>query len=128
MVRSSDSQHPPIDWEARYKVLEAANASKKKRKCDDPPKRTQARGRGIRKVAVLFGDIATIIADTQAYKKDPYTEDHGLNEFSKNITPEQLQWLADKRSAERNYEAYLQIKRLIPDIVDTAILLEVDAR
>ncbi|KAJ7790116.1 hypothetical protein B0H14DRAFT_2396698, partial [Mycena olivaceomarginata] len=80
-----------------------------------PVRTVQGLGRGIRKLASLFGDITHIISEARAYKKSPYPEDHGIDEASPDVTEEELQWL-DKKRGQRNYEAYIQIERLVPNL------------
>ncbi|KAJ7753951.1 hypothetical protein DFH07DRAFT_915367 [Mycena maculata] len=79
-------------------------------------KSVQGTGRGIRKLAALFGEVVHIIAEAQAYERNPLPEDHGIDEYSRDTTPEEHAWLARKRNHERNYEAYRIIDRLIPGL------------
>ncbi|KAJ6474695.1 hypothetical protein C8R47DRAFT_1199446 [Mycena vitilis] len=96
----------------RIKIKE--NVPRVPSKVLSPKKSPQGLGRGIRKVAALFGEIVHIIAEAQAYERNPLTDDHGIVEHS--ATPEERAWLAKKRNHERNYEAYRIIDRLLPDL------------
>ncbi|KAJ6576089.1 hypothetical protein DFH09DRAFT_1361694 [Mycena vulgaris] len=98
-----------FDYKAAYKIQCASNKQQRKRKRDEPAKSVQSLGRGIRKLAALYGDVSRIIADAQEYERDPYEEDHGIDEFAEDVTDDDL-------NAERNYEAYVQINRLIPNL------------
>ncbi|KAJ7441992.1 hypothetical protein FB451DRAFT_1414350 [Mycena latifolia] len=115
-----------FDFEAAYNILLEKVERQKKRKRDEPATSTTSRGRGIRKIAALFGDIATILADTHAYERNPYEEDDDSpNKLDKDLTDEQLKWLDD--NAERNYEAYVVIERLLPNLSAQACKLSIEA-
>ncbi|KAJ6626161.1 hypothetical protein B0H10DRAFT_2185830 [Mycena sp. CBHHK59/15] len=77
---------------------------------------TQALGRGIRKLAALFGEVSAIVTDTEAYELDPYPDDDDIDELSPDLTEAELKHLEEKRDCERNHEAYIQIKRLVPNL------------
>ncbi|KAJ7661179.1 hypothetical protein B0H17DRAFT_1212296 [Mycena rosella] len=68
----------------------------KKRKHDEPTGSTQVLGRGIRKLAVLYGEISHIIAASQQLERDPYPDDHGIDKLSEDVTEEELEWLEEK--------------------------------
>ncbi|KAJ7762374.1 hypothetical protein DFH07DRAFT_1059578 [Mycena maculata] len=114
----SDSEDEASKWKHRYEVLLASNHAKDKRKRThtEAKKSVQGTGRGIRKLAALFGEVVHIIAEAQAYERNPLPEDHGIDEYSRDTTPKEHAWLARKRNHERNYEAYRIIDRLIPGL------------
>ncbi|KAJ6467670.1 hypothetical protein C8R47DRAFT_1325945 [Mycena vitilis] len=110
-----------FDYKAAYHIQLAKNASKSKKKhagsdTEPPRKSLQGMGRGIRKLAALFGEIVHIIADAQAYERNPMADDHGIDPSSKTLTQEERTFLAKKRGHERNYEAYVIVDRLIPGL------------
>lgn len=53
-------------------------------------------GRGIRMLAVLFGEISTVVTDAEAYMLEPF-EDVDYDEFSNDLSQEQEEFLAAKR-------------------------------
>ncbi|KAF7362263.1 hypothetical protein MVEN_00572700 [Mycena venus] len=118
-----------FDYEAAYKILHAEN-ERKKRKGGRGSVSTsaQAQGRGIRKTCALFGEIYHIILDAQAYERAPMPDDHGIDEFSSETTDEQHAWLAKKRGHERNYQAYIEIDRLIPGLAGKIAKMTLDER
>ncbi|KAJ7240257.1 hypothetical protein C8J57DRAFT_1478242 [Mycena rebaudengoi] len=85
-------------------------------------------GRGIRKVAVMFGEISAVITDAEEYAPNPYPEDEPEDEQEDEdnedeeprepleLTEEQEQYLFDKRECERNLESFNQMKRIIPNL------------
>ncbi|KAJ6582262.1 hypothetical protein B0H19DRAFT_1252372 [Mycena capillaripes] len=117
--RHRPSANKAVDFETLYHVQLAKNAKRKRTNSDAEPKASlQGMGRGIRKLAALFGEIVHIIADAQAYERNPLPDDHGINEYAKDLTEEERAFLAKKRDCERNYEAYVIIDRLIPGLTD----------
>ncbi|KAJ7722995.1 hypothetical protein DFH07DRAFT_1006145 [Mycena maculata] len=108
----------------------------KKRKRDDPATRSlQSQGRGIRKVAAMFGEISTILANAEEYAKHPYPDDDDEDEddLDKTEPSEEDEKLSEMKrrqvtnfyciscglplySAERNLGAALEIKRLVPNL------------
>ncbi|KAJ6605529.1 hypothetical protein DFH09DRAFT_1353912 [Mycena vulgaris] len=119
ITNDNSGEDEEFDYKAAYKIQCASNNRQRKRKRDEPSKSVQSLGRGIRKLAALYGDVSRIIADAQEYERDPYEEDHGIDEFAEDVTDDDLKWLEEKRRqvfAERNYEAYVQINRLIPNL------------
>ncbi|KAJ6482364.1 hypothetical protein DFH09DRAFT_1107211 [Mycena vulgaris] len=73
-----------------------------------PSTSVQGLGRGIRKLAALFGEIPHIMAEAQADKREPFNEDHGIDEYAEDVTEEELQYLDQNRR---------QIERLIPNLM-----------
>ncbi|KAK7028590.1 hypothetical protein R3P38DRAFT_2937333 [Favolaschia claudopus] len=55
-------------------------------------------------------------------------DDHGIDELAEDITDEQLEWLAEKRSNERNFQAYREIERLIPGFSARIAGMDADTR
>ncbi|KAF8205504.1 hypothetical protein K438DRAFT_1931868 [Mycena galopus ATCC 62051] len=104
------------------------NHGYRKRKAVQPTRSVQGLGRGIRKAAALFGDISHIVFAAQEYEKNPYADDHGLDELDEDLTEAEREWLENKRSAERNYEAYLQIERLVPKLTAEVAKMTLPAR
>ncbi|KAJ7739267.1 hypothetical protein DFH07DRAFT_965826 [Mycena maculata] len=85
----------------------------KKRKRDDPATRSlQSQGRGIRKVAAMFGEISTILADAEEYAKHPYPDD----EEDDGDEDDETERSEEDENAERNLEAALEINRLVPNL------------
>ncbi|KAF7366086.1 hypothetical protein MVEN_00484900 [Mycena venus] len=127
--RPSHSEEDNFDYEAAYKILRAEN-ERKRRKGGGGSTSTsaQAQGRGIRKTCALFGEIYHIILDAQAYERAPMPDDHGIDEFSSETTDEELAWLAKKRGHERNYQAYIEIDRLIPGLAGKIAKMTLDER
>ncbi|KAJ7185364.1 hypothetical protein C8R46DRAFT_1342648 [Mycena filopes] len=117
-------------------------ALKRKRNKDEVPiKSVQNLGRGVRKLAALFGEVCSIVVQAQAYEKNPMPDDHGIDPYSNDTTPEQHAYLAKKRkqvdqslsverpadtsrSHERNYSAYVIIDALIPGLAEKIASLE----
>ncbi|KAJ6605729.1 hypothetical protein B0H10DRAFT_2228983 [Mycena sp. CBHHK59/15] len=58
---------------------------------------TQALGRGIRKLAALFGEVSAIVTDAEAYELDPYPDDDDIDELSPDLTEAELKHLEEKR-------------------------------
>ncbi|KAJ7017045.1 hypothetical protein C8F04DRAFT_1406333 [Mycena alexandri] len=107
------------DFKAAYFALKASNeieAVKKRKRGPGKTVSTQAMGRGIRMLAVLFGEISTTVTDAEAYIAEGRFEENDFDEFSPDLTDEQLEHLAEKRECERNLVAYQQILRLVPGI------------
>ncbi|KAJ7141982.1 hypothetical protein C8R46DRAFT_1200519 [Mycena filopes] len=93
-----------------------------KRKRDGSEKPTpigsiQNLGRGVRKLAALFGEIGNIMVQAQAYEKNPMPDDHGIDPYSDETTEEE-------HDHERNYRAYVVIDRLIPGLAAKIASLE----
>ncbi|KAJ7481276.1 hypothetical protein B0H11DRAFT_2232765 [Mycena galericulata] len=108
----------------------------KKRKRDDPATRSlQSQGRGIRKVAAMFGEISTILANAEEYAKHPYPddeddEDDDDEDETERSEKEKLSEMKRRQvtnfycascglplySAELNLGAALEIKRLVPNL------------
>ncbi|KAJ6607299.1 hypothetical protein B0H10DRAFT_2439647 [Mycena sp. CBHHK59/15] len=110
----------------------------KKRKRDDPATRSlQSQGRGIRKVAAMFGEISTILANAEEYAKHPYPDDEDDEDDddededeTERSEKEKLSEMKRRQvtnfycvscglplySAERNLGAALEIKRLVPNL------------
>ncbi|KAJ7265816.1 hypothetical protein C8J57DRAFT_1718354 [Mycena rebaudengoi] len=125
--RDREPEQPPVDYRALYEARIAHDKlqKQKKRKRDDKLVSTQSMGRGIRKVAVMFGEISAVITDAEEYALNPYPEDEpeDKQEDEDNedeepreppeLTEEQEQYLFDKR---RNLESFNQMKRIIPNL------------
>ncbi|KAJ7115736.1 hypothetical protein C8R44DRAFT_880154 [Mycena epipterygia] len=111
----------------------------RKRKRDDLAPSLSSQGRGLRKLAALFGEFSTIVVEAEAYAENPF-EEYDIDETRIDLSPEEEKYLDDKRrrvssvaflsradmscdSAERNYEAYLQIHRQIPSLKSQAAML-----
>ncbi|KAJ7053675.1 hypothetical protein C8F01DRAFT_1329297 [Mycena amicta] len=77
----------------------------------------QQLGRGIRKAAVLFGDIQLHVVDALEYERAPF-DDLDFSPSTPDLTVEEKAMLAEKRKCERGYEAYLQISRLVAGVKD----------
>ncbi|KAF7365796.1 hypothetical protein MVEN_00453600 [Mycena venus] len=107
-VRGRDSDNDGhresnIDYKAAFLALQASNelAAQKKRKRGADPS-IQSKGRPIRMLVALFGEISTIVTEAESYlKRRRYPEDD-FDQFSVGLTPEQDEYLADKRKCERN--------------------------
>ena len=52
-------------------------------------------------LATLFGEISSVVADAEAYVADRYPADD-FDEFTPNLTPEQVKHLAEKRKYADN--------------------------
>ncbi|KAJ7451306.1 hypothetical protein FB451DRAFT_1566214 [Mycena latifolia] len=127
MRRSSSATRPgddgrPFDFKAAYNIMCANAQRQKKRKRDEPVKSVQGLGRGIRKLAALFGEVSHIIAEAQAYERDPYEEDHGIDEFSRDVTEEEIKWLEEKRRQVPSRRS--GIHRLIPSLTSKVAKLD----
>ncbi|KAJ6540164.1 hypothetical protein DFH09DRAFT_1368566 [Mycena vulgaris] len=109
-VRPSEDD-PDFDYQAAYNILRANLEREKKRKRDEPSTSVQGLGRGIRKLAALFGEIPHIMAEAQAYEREPFDEDHGIDEYAEDVTEEELQYLDQKRR-----QVTFSIERLIPNL------------
>ncbi|KAJ6553822.1 hypothetical protein DFH09DRAFT_1318834 [Mycena vulgaris] len=109
-VRPSEDD-PDFDYQAAYNILRANLERQKKRKRDEPSTSVQGLGRGIRKLAALFGEIPHIMAEAQAYEHEPFDEDHGIDEYAEDVTEEELQYLDQKRR-----QVTFSIERLIPNL------------
>ncbi|KAJ7076912.1 hypothetical protein C8R44DRAFT_896477 [Mycena epipterygia] len=126
---------PPPQLDARR--AEQAQLHRK-RKRDDPALSLSSQGHGLRRLAALFGEFSTIIVEAEAYAGNSFEEDD-IDETRIDLSPEE-KYLDDKRrrvssvaflsrvdmscdSAERNYEAYLQIHRQIPSFKSRASML-----
>ncbi|KAJ7837994.1 hypothetical protein B0H14DRAFT_3459777 [Mycena olivaceomarginata] len=94
---SSSTRDPDESEEDSARLQSLANIGSRGRKRAAPVRTVQGLGRGIRKLASLFGDITHIISEARAYEKNPYPEDHGIDEASLDVTEEELQWLDKKR-------------------------------
>ncbi|KAF8143600.1 hypothetical protein K438DRAFT_1993738 [Mycena galopus ATCC 62051] len=80
---------------------------------------SQRNGRGIRKVAALWGEVSEIIINAMSYEKKKAAEDDGeedIDEDAEDLTEEENAYLVEKRDSERNLEAYRQIERLVPNL------------
>ncbi|KAJ7744281.1 hypothetical protein DFH07DRAFT_963819 [Mycena maculata] len=84
-------------------------------------------GRGIRMVAALFGEVATIIQEAEAYQLAPL-DDVEFDESMEDLSEEQKSYLNEKREGERNLAAYAQIKRIVPNIQQKLLMYEKDDR
>ncbi|KAJ7028906.1 hypothetical protein C8F04DRAFT_1289336 [Mycena alexandri] len=122
-ARDSDDDGIPDDdvpdFKAAYLALKASNeiaAVKKRKRGPGVSVSTQAMGRGIRMLAMLFGEISTAVTDAEAYLADGRFDDDDFDEFTEDLTDEQLEHLAKKRECERNLFAYQQILRLVPGL------------
>ncbi|KAJ7762207.1 hypothetical protein B0H16DRAFT_1884180 [Mycena metata] len=117
--RDSDDDDEVPDFKAAYFALKASNeieAVKKRKRGPGKTVSTQAMGRGIRMLAVLFGEISTTVTDAEAYIAEGRFEEDDFDEFSPDLSDEQLEHLAERRECERNLVAYKQILRLVPGI------------
>ncbi|KAJ7137263.1 hypothetical protein C8R46DRAFT_1361864 [Mycena filopes] len=117
-----------FDYQKAYHMILAereTQALKRKRNKDDVPiKSVQNLGRGVRKLAALFGEICSIVVQAQAYENNPIPDDHGIDCYSEDTTPEQHAFLAKKRDHERNYSAYVVIDALIPGLAEKIASLQ----
>ncbi|KAJ7700983.1 hypothetical protein B0H16DRAFT_1748858 [Mycena metata] len=97
--RESPSTDDSFDYKAAYHMVLAETQRKRKRDQSDSVQTVsiQNLGRGVRKLAALFGEICHIIVQAQAYKKNPMPEDHGINRYSMHTTEDQHQFLDKKR-------------------------------
>ncbi|KAJ6612972.1 hypothetical protein B0H10DRAFT_2192176 [Mycena sp. CBHHK59/15] len=77
---------------------------------------TSQMGRGIRKLTQLFGEISAIITDGEAFELEHDADDEFDVDESTELTEQELKYLAAKRDSERTYEAYFQIKHLVPNL------------
>ncbi|KAJ7235690.1 hypothetical protein C8J57DRAFT_1728558 [Mycena rebaudengoi] len=133
--RDRDTEQPAVDYRAMYEARIAHDLlqKQKKRKRHEPVVSTQALGRGIRRVAVMFGEISAVITEAEEYALNPYPEDdpeeHQEDEGDQDedsdeegprqpleLTEEQEQYLFDKRECERNLESFNVMKRIIPNL------------
>ncbi|KAJ7640946.1 hypothetical protein B0H17DRAFT_1216464, partial [Mycena rosella] len=114
-----------IDYKAAFLALQVRNEADAQKKRKRGPAQTsgstQAMGRGFRMLAVLFGEISMVISAAETYLLDPFPP-VTYDEFSEDLTPEQEAFLVEKRGRvtvypqERNLGAYLQMKRLVPNL------------
>ncbi|KAJ7634277.1 hypothetical protein DFH06DRAFT_1336821 [Mycena polygramma] len=113
---SRDDADDGVDYKAAFKALQASNmmeASKKRKRA--PEKRASTNGaRGIRKLAALFGELPMIITEAESYLAKGRYPDDDFDEFTDELTDEEINYLAEKRECERNLVAYEQIMRLVP--------------
>ncbi|KAJ6602964.1 hypothetical protein B0H10DRAFT_2230066 [Mycena sp. CBHHK59/15] len=98
-----------FNYKDAYHIL-LADTRKRKRAGAAPKNSAQAQGRGVRKTAALFGEICHIIAEAQAYERHPIPDDHGIDDH------------------ERNYQAYLEIDRLIPGLAGKIAKMDADEK
>ncbi|KAJ6611077.1 hypothetical protein B0H10DRAFT_2057959, partial [Mycena sp. CBHHK59/15] len=89
---------------------------KRKRDTESMGASTSWMGRGICKLAQLFGEISVIITDGEAFKLEHDADDEFDVDESTELTEQELKYLAAKWDSERTYEAYLQIKHLVPNL------------
>ncbi|KAJ7265098.1 hypothetical protein C8J57DRAFT_1718405 [Mycena rebaudengoi] len=133
--RDRDPEAPATDYKALYESLQAhkkLEQQRKRKRGNEKSVSTQCLGRGIRRVAVMFGEISAVITDAEEYALNPFPEDEPDDEGEKDVdedgtdegeprqppelTEEQEQYLFEKRECERNLESFNLIKRLIPNL------------
>ncbi|KAJ7491862.1 hypothetical protein B0H11DRAFT_2277774 [Mycena galericulata] len=112
------------DYKTAYLALKASNDIQQKKRARKAEKgaSTQAMGRGIRMVAALFGEVATIIQEAEAYQLAPL-DDVDFDESTKDLSEEQKSYLQEN-TRERNLAAYAQIKRIVPNIQQKLLMYE----
>ncbi|KAJ7795247.1 hypothetical protein B0H14DRAFT_3888357 [Mycena olivaceomarginata] len=86
-----------------------AEQESKKRKHPSPVTTSQRMDRGIRKVTSLWGEVSEIIFNAKLYDKKPAEEDEDedIDEDAEDLTPEEMEYLAEKREL---------IQRLVPNL------------
>ncbi|KAJ7053711.1 hypothetical protein C8F01DRAFT_1165928 [Mycena amicta] len=88
-----------------------------------------ASGRPLRRAVALFGDFPTILFDAKQFEKNPYPSDDEIQQMFEDedwTQEEQDTYLADKRAAERNYQAGLLLYKLMPGLAEKQTRLQVD--
>ncbi|KAJ7849463.1 hypothetical protein B0H13DRAFT_2674708 [Mycena leptocephala] len=112
------------DYKALYHIAIANNAKRDKRKHAESDTSVQRQGRGIRKVAALFGETVHIIAQAQAYQKGLIPDGDSIDPYSKDTTDAQHEWLEKKRKQVHDFTrnattTYVVIDRLMPGLINT---------
>ncbi|KAF7341052.1 Alpha beta-hydrolase [Mycena sanguinolenta] len=92
-------QESNIDYRAALLALQASNkleAQKKRKRA--PQVSLQSKGRSIRMLVALFGEISHIVAAAESYLKDgQHSDDDDFDQFTPHLTPEKWEYVTQKR-------------------------------